>query len=133
MDIAEYARQHNATIRLADFQKGMGWHTDDDGWMHFQQRVTVKMGNRQMTLEWRQGSAHGTDLPTVDSVLGALISEGMTVESCQGLDDFMAEYGYEDRRKAQKIWKALEAQYPKIVNLFGGKEKWDYVTETISY
>lgn len=138
MDIAEYARQNNATIRLADSQKGMGWHTDDNGWQYFQQRVTVKMGNRQMTIDWRQGAAYGTALPSAGDVLGSLISDGMAYEGTRSLEDFAADFGYDTTdpakaREAKKIFGLLERMYPKIVNLFGGKEQWDYVTETIDY
>ena len=55
-----------------------------------------------------------------DDFLYALLMDGMAYENCFNLADFMDEFGYdyEDKDKAQKVYKACERQNNKLHRLF---------------
>lgn len=59
-----------------------------------------------------------------DDFLYALLMDAMAYENCFNLDDFMDEfgYGYDQRKEAEKAYKACEKQYNKLHRLFTEKE-----------
>ena len=59
-----------------------------------------------------------------DDFLYALLMDAMLYEDCPNLADFMGElgYDYEQRKEAQKVYKACERQYNKLHRLFTEKE-----------
>ena len=59
-----------------------------------------------------------------DDFLYALLMDSFAYENCYNLADFMDEFGYEyeDKDKAQKIYKACERQYNKLHRLFTDEE-----------
>lgn len=59
-----------------------------------------------------------------DDFLYALLMDAMAYENCFNLTDFMDEFGYdyEQRKDAEKAFKACERQYNKLHRLFTEKE-----------
>lgn len=59
-----------------------------------------------------------------DDFLYALLMDAMVYENCFSLSDFMDEfgYGYEQRKEAEKAYKACEKQYNKLHRLFTEEE-----------
>lgn len=59
-----------------------------------------------------------------DEFLYALLMDAMTYENCFNLADFMDElgYDYDQRKEAEKAYKACERQYHKLHRLFTKEE-----------
>ena len=59
-----------------------------------------------------------------DEFLYALLMDAMAYENCSNLADFMDEfgYGYEQKKEAEKTYKACESQYKKLHRLFTEEE-----------
>lgn len=59
-----------------------------------------------------------------DEFLYALLMDAMAYENCFNLADFMDEFGYDydQRKEAEKVYKACERQYKKLHRLFTEEE-----------
>lgn len=59
-----------------------------------------------------------------DEFLYALLMDAMAYENCFNLADFMDEFGYDydQRKEAEKVYKACERQYNKLHRLFTEEE-----------
>lgn len=84
-----------------------------------QYRVTLKYNGHQMTVDYFTGQGW-TKEPTWKDVLGSLVSDYYCYESADSFEDFCQELGYDtDSRRVEKIYKQIEKQSKKLVNLLG--------------
>jgi hypothetical protein len=72
-------------------------------------RVILRRNGRQWTIPFSQGSGH-TAPPTAEEVLDCVASDVAGYRNARDLDDFMGEYGYEDREEAAAIYRAIGRQ-----------------------
>lgn len=88
--------------------------------------VTIRHGRKRMTKPFFTGRplAEG---PAVDDVLGCLLSDASSVESCRDLDDWVANYTdlansrrpLADVREAEKNYRACAALLPRLRAFLG--------------
>lgn len=53
------------------------------------------------------------------NILYCIISDAQAVEYCDTVEDFMAEFGYSEEDKPNKIFKACQRSYNNLTNTFG--------------
>lgn len=97
---------------------------DDRAWDHDSWKVTLHYQGRRMATEYHTGSGHRVDgravTPTIGYVLASLYSDASTAEACPTVEDFMSDFGYDDRAKASTVLRAVKRQAEKLRQLFGG-------------
>lgn len=83
--------------------------------------VTLKYNGNSITMKYHDNYLNEGDR---DDFLYALLMDSLAYENCYNLADFMDEfgYGYEDKDKAKKAYKACERQYNKLHRLFTQEE-----------
>jgi hypothetical protein len=125
MQIAEFVAKYTfgITTRRADSNPSMANSQDMDHW-----KVTLiapksasKLFDR-MTLTFSMGRGHNGKSPTVEEVLNAIALDCSALD--MQLEEFQAEFGYDDVRKARKTWNACRKEALKFQNAFG-KSKLD--------
>ena len=67
--------------------------------------------------------------PTAKAVLESVLDECCGFTYCDNINDFVADYGYEDFNKAQKAYKACKKQYKKMVRVCGDVDFCDLYNE----
>jgi len=91
-----------------------GWARDSHPW-----KVTLRYQGRQLTVPFFMGSALDRE-PTAADVLSCLVSDANAVEQARDFEDFCHDFGYDtDSRKAEKIYRQLETQAPKVRRFLG--------------
>ena len=102
-----------AKVDFADSNPNM---TDFEG-NHF--KVTLRMSGRSMTVHFSQGYGINGE-PTAASVLECLLSDASGFDNSRSFEEWCSEYGYDtDSRKAERIYKVVEAQNRKLRTLLG--------------
>ena len=82
-------------------------------------KVTLRYQGRQLTVPFFMGPALERE-PDAVGVLECLLSDVSCVEGCRDFEDFCADLGYDvDSRKAEAMYKACEALYPKLRRFLG--------------
>lgn len=82
--------------------------TTRDGRRHF--LCTLRSGDRAMTVEFHQGSAH-TEEPNLEDVIGCLAMNAGGFENAKYFEDWAREYGYEtDSRRAYATYEAVQTR-----------------------
>lgn len=87
---------------------------DMDAWT-----VTLRYQGRQMTVPFFMGYGYRGHAPDAAIVLEALLSDAASYENLQDVDDFMAEFGYDSRREAMRIYKMIENQTRRLQRFLG--------------
>jgi hypothetical protein len=89
----------------------------------------VESSRRQMTVYFSMGYAHNNE-PTAADILDCLASDAASVDNARSFEEWAADYGYDtDSRKAEKIFRACEAQAAKL-SAFLGDEYSNLLYET---
>ncbi len=79
--------------------------------------LDTRYGFRQMTLNFSQGYGIQGE-PTLESVLGCLLSDSFSFSNGDTFKDFCENYGYDyDSRKAEKTYQATIKQTSKLKKL----------------
>ena len=79
--------------------------------------IDTRYGFRRMTLLFSQGLGIQGE-PTLESVLGCLLSDSFSFSNGDTFKDFCENYGYDyDSRKAEKTFKATIKQTSKLKKL----------------
>ena len=87
-------------------------------------KVTLKCGNRQMTLYFSKGYALSGE-PTAAEVLDCLASDAVSIENAVTFADWAHEFGYDtDSRKAEKTYKLCLRQTKKLANLISDDDQY---------
>jgi|SRR5215472_2608761 len=82
-------------------------------------KVTLHYRGRRLTVPFFMGPAN-TREPTAADVLYCLVSDASSYENATGFEDFCRDFGYDtDSRKAERIYRQLERQAPKVRRLLG--------------
>lgn len=103
-------------------QKGIS--VDRDGWPFDAWKVTLRLGKRRYTVEYRMGTGHAGRPPSVKTVVDSLVSDADLGEE-NSLEDFCGELGYdEDSRKAEKVYKACQGVAHRL-RQFLGEERYE--------
>lgn len=116
MNMKEFVTKNRIKINVewAESNKNMPDHKDAN---HY--KVTLKMGNKQLTTYFSQGYGI-TGEPEADRVLECLASDSAGVENARSFEDWAADLGYDtDSRKAEKIFHVCERQAEKLKNFLG--------------
>jgi hypothetical protein len=93
----------------------MGMPRGSNAW-----RVVLKMGRRQLTTPFYTGPALGE--PSTADVLGCLLSDASGFESSRTFEEWCSDYGYDtDSRRAERTYKAIEAQSVKLRRFLGDR------------
>lgn len=137
MDIHEYAEKHGITISNVTHE---GYERDTEGWDYYAMKIQLQNasnGNRKVTIPWKQGTAHGENVPEVGDVLDCLISDADAWASNPSVEAFADEFGYEihdraDQRKVSKIYTACKAMHMRAVRFLGSEEEFGYVVDTVA-
>ncbi len=120
MTIPEFVSKHSfgATVCKADKNPAMESDTPMD---HY--KVTLiapkpcsKLFDR-MTIVFSMGKGLKGKLPTAADVLNAIALDSSALD--MQLEEFQAEFGYEDVRKARKVWNNCRKEAAKFQNAFG--------------
>jgi hypothetical protein len=91
-----------------------GWTPGTHPWL-----VTLRYRGRSLTTPFFQGPAIEHE-PTPADVLYCLLADVSGFENARSFEDWCGDYGYDtDSRKAEKTWKAIEKQVPKLRRLLG--------------
>jgi len=115
--IATFCRKYN--IRADAVMVDSNPHITDmpAGSAHY--RVTLKRPGRQMTVFYSMGPALCRE-PSASEVLSCLISDATSFDNARDFDDWCSNYGYDtDSRKAERIYKTVEAQAGKLKSFLG--------------
>jgi hypothetical protein len=115
MDIREFIKNNKITISNVKTDRNPCM---EDSYHMNHWRSTLKMGKKQMTIIFSQGFGITHD-PKAEDIVNCLIMDGWSAENCRGLEDFCNEFGYEDRRKANKIYKAILYQNEQFKKFLG--------------
>lgn len=70
-----------------------------------------------MTLKFSMGRGHKGRPPSANEVLNSIALDCSALD--MQLEEFQAEFGYEDARKARKVWNACRKEANKFINKFG--------------
>jgi len=82
-------------------------------------KVTLRYQGRQLTVPFYMGPANDHE-PSAGDVLSCLIMDACSYENATDFEDFCRDFGYDtDSRKAERIYKALEVQAPKVRRFLG--------------
>lgn len=85
-------------------------------------RVLIKRGNREMTIHYSQGPAHGTE-PSDESVFHSLLTDSSDIESGYEFEEWCDNLGFDsDSRTAERIYKACEEILLNLKILFSDSE-----------
>lgn len=120
MQIADFIAKHSfvITTRRADSNPNMENSEDMDHW-----KVTLiapKPGSKsfdRMTLTFSMGRGHEGAAPATAEVLNAIALDCSALD--MQLEAFQSEFGYDDVRKASKVWNACRKEAAKFKNAFG--------------
>lgn len=100
-------------------------NTDEYNWQYH--AYTLKLTNGElgtkMTIPWRQGIGI-TDDPSdrPELVFECLIIDAWGYLQAQSFEDWAGEYGYDtDSRKAEQMYRELEARTTAFLDFIGGK------------
>jgi hypothetical protein len=125
MQITDFIAKHSfsLTTRRADSNPNMASSQDMDHW-----KVTLlapkpasKLFDR-MTLTFSMGRGHEGRQPAAAEVLNSIALDCSALD--MQLEEFQAEFGYEDVRAARKVWNNCRKEALKFENAFG-KSKLD--------
>lgn len=95
----------------------VGETSKDDGWECRELDIELEHDGRTMTCKFYTGMLHAE--PTVDDVLGSLVSDAQGVEY-DGFEDWCANYGMEeDSRKALAMYEGVVDQTERFKVLCG--------------
>lgn len=115
MKLSALAAKVRADVTWADSNP----HMDDmpAGSRHY--RVTLRYKGRQMTVPFSCGPLIERE-PSAKDVLECLLSDSCGAD--EAFEDWCAELGYDsDSRKAERTYKAVQAQSVKTRNLLGSE------------
>ena len=136
MDIQTYVDQHGITVERTGFDEG--WRQDDEGWDHYAMRVRLRNAKtkRQVTLPWRQGTAHGTATPTAAEVFNSLIMDATFYEDCETVQAFADELGYDfdtyqEKRRVSKMYTACKQAHEKVIRFVDGQDEYTWIRQNV--
>lgn len=125
MQIAEFIEKHSfaITAHRADSNPNMLDSDDMDHWKVtlLAPRTASKLFDR-MTLTFSMGRGHKGAMPGAAEVLNAIALDCSALD--MQLEEFQSEFGYDDVRKARKVWNACRKEALKFESAFG-KSKLD--------
>ncbi|MGH8897010.1 MAG: hypothetical protein ACRDZ4_08325 [Egibacteraceae bacterium] len=113
---ADFAEEHGikATAEKTDRNPYMRDATGD----HW--KVTLRRGQKSMTLPYTKGFGHNGAPPTAIEVLGCLASDARGVDNAGGFEAWARELGFDpDSRDAERTYKACEQQAKRLKALLG--------------
>jgi hypothetical protein len=116
--LAEFINKHG--VRMTCEPTDRNPLMDPDGSRMDHWHCVLRCGGRQMTLTFSMGVAHAGREPKADEVLNCIASDSASIENARSFEDWAGELGYdEDSRKAEKVYKACQAQAEKAKALLG--------------
>lgn len=115
LTMAEFIRTARISLtadRTSD-NPNMDSARDMDHW-----RVVLKAGRSRMTTYFSMGFGHNGKAPKASDVLSCMASDASSAN--EPFEDWCANYGYDtDSRKAEKTYKAVQAQTAKLRKFLG--------------
>lgn len=82
---------------------------------------TLKSGDFKFTRPFYKGVGLENEL-NKNEFLRCVVGDAIAYCSCNSLNDFMDEFGYEDEKKARKIFNACKSIYSELTNYFSEDE-----------
>lgn len=131
--LTQYAERKNLRVEVI----GDSTFEDHDElgrvWFHERYTVRVHFDGRHEDFKWMQGLAVKTtpsEYPV--EVLSSLITDAWAFHNFDSALEMANEYGFdpddqEEMKAVSKLWRELEIQAPKIIDLLGGEEELGYV------
>jgi len=110
--MTQFAREHKITIRSERVASNPNFDDfDGDHW-----RVTLRKGNKSLTIYFSKGYGHNGKKPRIEELLNSIASD-ITEGS---FEDWANNLGYDvDSRKAEKTYKACLRQTEKAERFLG--------------
>ena len=124
--LATFATLHGIGMQVDRVKRrpdrGPGQSEDERRWdaeaSHYRVRL-MRPGARPFGLYYSMGAAHKSP-PTLPDVLDNLASDASGYDAARGFEDWASEYGYDtDSRKAERVYRAVEAQATKLRAFLG--------------
>ena len=114
-----------ARVDYGDYNKVPEDFRDSTPW-----KVTLRMAGRSLTVPFYTGPAI-TREPSAADVLECLLDDSSSFENASSFEEWAEEFGYDtDSRKAERTYKAVEAQAKKLRRFLGDDyEDWLWHTE----
>jgi len=116
MSLADFIKRSGVRMAWKEyFGHRPGWEQAD----HY--KVTLIGPDGRMTVTYSKGIGHKGAPPTVEEVLDTVAMDAVSYENYPDLDDWVAEYGFEDMKEAQKTFRGVKRQSESLGRILGDK------------
>ena len=112
----ETCKKYGITMKVGSPKYGpVDW---DKGYNHYRYPVTIRKDGKSMRILFTQSRAHGSTPPDEYDIITSI-----TKDNPGSFENFCSEFGYgTDSRNAEKIYKAVKAEWENVLRVFGEGE-----------
>ena len=123
----EICKKHGITMKVGSPKYGpVDWDNDHDH-DHYCFPVTIRKDGKSMRIHFGQSLAKGSTPPDEYDIIACL-----TKDDPGSFENFCSDFGYDtDSRRAEKTYKAVKAEWKKMLRVFGEGECLDDLREIV--
>lgn len=121
----EICKKHGITMKVGSPKYGpVDWDNDHD---HYCFPVTIRKDGKSMRVMFNQSIAQGSTPPDEYDIITCI-----TKDDPGSFENFCSDFGYDtDSRSAEKTYKAVKAEWEKMLRVFGEGECLDDLREIV--
>ena len=116
--LAAFIAARGLSMAVRPATSNRGFLADIPGSTHYQVTITAPEGAK-MTVPFSMGPGLGPAAPTFVDVLSCLADDAAGYENTDDFEEWMAEYSYDDRGLARRVYAAVSRSRAALVALLG--------------
>lgn len=121
----EICKKHGITMKVGE--PVYDYPVWDEEYPHYIFPVTLRKDGKSMRIHFGQSLAKGSTPPDEYDIIACL-----TKDDPGSFENFCSDFGYDtDSRRAEKTYKAVKAEWKKMLRVFGDGECLDDLREIV--